>query len=89
MENSIPTDRKVEIAQALIERAVRISDNTDHDVFIEWSPHVNSLYVRFCRDGWAVGKPYTGLDIDFDLEADTEGGLANVNTILDSLEGDK
>ena len=87
MENSIPTKRKIEIATALIARAIEISDNTEHDVFVEWSPHVNYIGVFIHRGGWKKNHRSTSVTVDFDLDSDTEGDYEAVNAILDKLEG--
>ena len=87
MENSIPTERKVEIAQALVKRAIEISDNTEHDVFVDWAPHVNNIGVSICRGGWEKNRRSTYVTVDFDLDGDTEGDYEAVNAILDNLEG--
>jgi hypothetical protein len=87
MENSIPTDKKVEIAKALIERAIWISDNTQHDVFVDWAPHVNHIGVAICRGGWKTNHRSTSVTVGFDANDDTEGDYEAVNAILDKLEG--
>ena len=87
MENSIPTERKVEIAQALIKRAIEISDNTEHDVFVYYSPHVNELEVSVHKYGWKKGVSSTSrMDLSFDADGDTELQLVAINAMLDSLE---
>ena len=87
MKNSIPTDKKVEIATALIERAIWISDNTQHDVFVYYSPHVNELDVSVHEGGWKEGVCSTSsMDLSFDADADTELQLVAINAMLDSLE---
>lgn len=88
MENSIPTDKKVEIAKALIERAIWISDNTKHDVFVDWSPHINSIDVSIHRGGWKKNRHSTSVMVSFDANYDTEGDYEAVNAILDKLEGE-
>lgn len=87
MENSIPTERKVEIAQALVKRAIEISDNTEHDVFVYYSPHVNELDVNVHKGGWKEGVSSTSsMGLSFDADADTELQLVAINSMLDSLE---
>lgn len=87
MENSIPTKRKIEIATALVARAMEISDKTQHDVFVDWAPHVNHIGVSICRGGWKKNHRSTSVAVDFDLDSDTEGDYEAVNAILDKLEG--
>ena len=87
MENSIPTKRKIEIATALIARAIELSDKTSCDVFVDWSPHVNNIGVSICRGGWKKNHRSTSVAVDFALDSDTEGDYEAVNAILDKLEG--
>ena len=87
MENSIPTKRKVEIAQALMKRAIEISDHTEHDVFVYYSPHVNELDVSVHKYGWKEGeRSTTSIYLSFDADADTESDLVAIKSMLDSLE---
>lgn len=87
MENSIPTERKVEIAQALVKRAIEISGNTPHDVFFEWSPHVDDITISINRNGWERNQKSTTVTVGFGAHNDTEGDYDAIMAILDKLEG--
>lgn len=85
--NSIPVEQKVEIAQRILERAMRISDSTKHDIFVWYAPHVNNIEVHIHRGGWKNSKKSTTLEVDFGSSYDIDGEVANIHAIFDSLEG--
>ena len=85
--NSIPVEMKVEICQRILERAMAISATTEHDIFVDYAPHVDCLSVGIHRGGWKTNKRCTTLDVDFGSEFDdVEGAVANIDAVLDTLE---
>ena len=47
-----------DMAAELIRTAVDISTNTVHDVFVDYSPHVQWIDVRIWIDGWNEGENF-------------------------------
>lgn len=45
-------EKRVAIATEIIKRAVEISRNTPHDVFVNYSPHVDSMSICIHEGGW-------------------------------------
>ena len=90
MENNekiFPTGEKAAIAQAIIKRAIELSDTTKHDIFLEWAPHVNQLNVGIHRGGWSRNRKCTYIDIDFASDTcDITGAVADLDAIFASLE---
>lgn len=50
------TERKISIAKAIIEKAIEVSDKTKHDVFVNWSPHVQWIEAHIYLGGWGFGR---------------------------------
>ena len=46
------------MAAELIRTAVDVSTNTVHDVFVQYSPHVQWLSVDIWIDGWFEGEKF-------------------------------
>ena len=47
-----------DMAAELIRTAVEVSTNTVHDVFVQYSPHVQWLSVHIWIDGWFEGEKF-------------------------------
>ena len=45
-------DKKIALVTAITELAIDITNNTEADVFVDYSGHVNSLYVKVFLKGW-------------------------------------
>jgi hypothetical protein len=82
-------EKKIEIAQQILKQAMEISENTEHDVFFSWSPHVDWIEVCIHRGGWQSNKSGACMSVSFIDKNDTNGELANVLTVLNSLKEDK
>lgn len=79
--------RKMEIATTLLRRAIEISGNTPHDVFFDWSPHVDDITISINRNGWERNRKSTTVTVGFGANNDTEGDYEAIMAILDKLEG--
>lgn len=78
------TETKIKIATDIIRKAVEINSITKHDVFIEYSPHVDWLRVCIYKNGWdseSAGNTYT---VDFSTTTAVDA-YADILTILDKL----
>ena len=62
MEFMAKVDEKTHLRnllQTILGLAVMISEETPHDVFCYYYPHIPSLDVQFHKDGWKDGEGYT------------------------------
>jgi hypothetical protein len=82
-------EKKIEIAQQILKRAMEISEKTEHDVFFSWSPHVDWIEVCIHRGGWENNKTGAGMSVGFKNEDDTNGELENIFAVFNSLKEDK
>ena len=83
----ITTEEKVTIAQELVKRAIEITETTEHDIFVEYAPHVDSLTVSIHRGGWERNRKSTFVDVDFgSCCCDIDGALADIAAIFTTLE---
>lgn len=82
-------EKKIEIAQQVLKQAMEISENTEHDVFFNWAPHVDWIEVYIHRGGWQSNKAGAGLSVSLKEEDDTNGELENVFAVFNSLKEDK
>lgn len=85
----ISTKEKIEMAQALIARAINVSETTKHDAFIHYSPHVNWIEVAIYHNGWKMGALY---DMEFRINWNNSDAWRNYKAAvkaLDELKADK
>lgn len=43
-------------AVTIMQEAMEVNTNTNHHVFVNYSPHVNAISVEVYKDGWSEGK---------------------------------
>lgn len=48
--------RKAELIGQIVTAAIDLSTNTHHDVFVDYSPHVGSIVIRYYFCGWSAEK---------------------------------
>lgn len=81
---------KQTLALELLTRCMEISENTPHDVFFEFSPHINAIELHIHREGWKKNENGNMISIYLnDNVFDTKGQLDMVNAALDTLEENK
>ena len=78
-------ERKKEIAAELIKKAVEISETTDHDVFVDYSPHVNWIDITIHLHAWKKNTQGLQIFVIFDENHDTETELRRAMEILNSM----
>lgn len=81
---------KQTLALELLTRCMKISENTPHDVFFEFAPHINAIEVHIHLHGWKNDKNGSYITIRLnDNVFDTRGQFDMVNAALDTLEENK
>ena len=80
-------ERKKEIAAELIKKAVEISETTDHDVFVYYSPHVDLIDLNIHKNGWNGDSPShaSSITVSYDPFYDSESEFENAMAVLESL----
>ena len=51
------------LIKEIMAKAIEITMNTETDIFIDYSGHVNTLYVFYYKNGWK-----SGIEEDFDMK---------------------
>jgi hypothetical protein len=49
--------QQLELCSGIMALAMHISQNTKHDIFVDYSPHVDMLALTFHVGGWLSGNP--------------------------------
>jgi len=81
--------QKAAIAAKIIKKAVEISETTPHDVFCEYSPHVDWIVVRIFEGGWISTADWHELRVYFGHEYnDPEAEIKEIMDALAELEKD-
>ena len=62
-------NKKMQLVLDIMQLAVEISQNTTTDVFVEYSGHVDQLYIMVFHDGWEKDKEYYSKDIYLNTKA--------------------
>ena len=76
----------VKLVLEIEELALSISTNTDHDIFFNYSGHVNKIEVGYCEHGWTKDKKIINiLDIFLDINEEPEKELINAKEFLKNL----
>ena len=78
-------ERKKEIAAELIKKAVEISETTNHDVFVIYSPHVQWIEIDIHKNGWNKNSTSSRMTVNFDPVYDSESQFENAMAVLESL----
>lgn len=78
-------ERKKEIAVELISKAVEISETTEHDVFVDYSPHVDWIELNIHKNGWNKDSLASRITVNFDDFYDGESEFENAMAVLESL----
>lgn len=81
------TEQKIEIATTLVKKSIEISETTNHQVFCDYSPHVDWVDIAIHRGGWRKGKSGTNYIVSLD-DSNAEEEFDNVMAILDKLQQD-
>lgn len=86
----LTTREKIRIAKEVMARAVEISETTKADVFVEFSPHIDSIVWSVYENGWKDrddDKVPSSHYIRFDSEyVDPRWGLQEFNREMNRLE---
>lgn len=81
------TKQKAALAARIMKRAVEISETTRHDVFCEYSPHVDWIEVSIHIGGWISGNDRDNyLSVGFGEYRNPEAEIAEVMAALDKLQ---
>lgn len=81
--------QKAAIAAKIMRKAVEVSATTYHDVFCDYSPHVQWLEVQIHVCGWVPDKGYDdNYRIDFKYPETLDRDVAEVMDALAELEKD-
>jgi hypothetical protein len=79
--------RKIEVAENIIRQAVTISETTQADVFVDYAPHTNTIYLDFYHAGWKMDRiPDKKMQVCFEYWADTETQIQNALHELGKLK---
>ena len=62
-------NKKMQLVLDIMKLAVEISKNTEADVFVDYSGHVDQLSVRIYKGGWEKGKEHYRKDIYLNTKA--------------------
>lgn len=81
-------ERKKEIAAELIQKAVEVTNTTNHDVFVDYAPHVNWIDIRIYHNGWHKEATGACLYVHFDANYDTEEELWLAMNALEAIAND-
>ena len=85
----------MEKVKELIDLAMRVNEETEHDIFINISPHVKALYLDIHYWGWNKGVPrdleyrysYKNDTITMNDEVYTLGKYTNYAEVKETLNG--
>ena len=69
-----------ELLQKLILKVYQINKNTKHDVFLNFSGHVNTFDVYYRKNGWSEDNKVIYLAISDKLTCD------NISRVINKLE---
>ena len=61
---------RVEKVKELFDLAMKVNEETEHDIFINISPHVKTLYLDIHYWGWSRGVP-SDLEYRYSYKNDT------------------
>ena len=62
------TAQTKQLAGRITQLAMQLSEDTDHDVFVDYSPHVNWLVVLVYLGGWERDTQ-SDLEVNVDLDS--------------------
>ena len=71
---------KDQIAE-IVKLCLEITVNTQHDVFFEYSAHINEIEVRIHKNGWESQKDWESLGCDLDRSSEED-----LNEIIEQLQ---
>lgn len=69
-----------ELLQKLILKVYQINKNTKHDVFLNFSGHVNTFDVNYHKNGWSEDNEAINLALCNDLTC------KNISRVINELE---
>ena len=79
---------QAKMAAAIMRKAVKISNNTPHDVFCVYSPHVKWIEVHIHIGGWYPDATWVEHKVSFNEYNDPAADFAKVMSVLDDLQKD-
>lgn len=81
---------RIDMAQDIMKKAIDITVNTEHDVFVEWAGHVDMIAVDIHRYGWEKNKKAHRLEMGFNAfnvpEAEFKAIMAELDHFLKDAE---
>lgn len=82
-------DKKIALVLAIQELSIRITNNSNADVFCDYSGHTNGLSIRICLNGWKHENPKFDFTKIIYLDCDCVKALEEVLDYLKSIKEDK
>ena len=82
-------DKKIALVLAIQELSIRITNNSNADVFCDYSGHTNGLSIRVCLDGWQHDNPKFDFTKIIYLDRNNVKELEEVLGYLKSIKGGK
>ena len=61
-------NKKMQLVLDIMQLGVEISQNTTTDVFVEYSGHVDQLYIMIFHGGWEKDKEYYSRNVYLDIK---------------------
>ena len=76
-------DKIKKLISKIIEKAYEISTQTEHDVFIEYFGHANSLFIEICKNGWVYEQ---GEREHMDISIKSATALNELEEVIEKLK---
>jgi hypothetical protein len=76
-------EKKIELVQRILTQSIEISNNSIIDIFVDFSSHVQGVYVRVHLKGW---QPEADADIRKTIFLDRDNSEEELQDVIEYLE---